>query len=82
MKMKLNEKGFTIIELLVVVAILCVAIPAFGLSIYGLYLAFSASILLGIIALVIEPSPLVFGVAMLFGKNVPEIIQNWANFPI
>ena len=82
MKQLKNEKGFTIIELVVVLAILSVGVIAIGTSIYGLYLAFSASIILGIIALVIEPSPFVFGVCMIFGKNVPEAIQNWANFPI
>lgn len=82
MKMLRNEKGFTVIELMIVLVVLCIFLPAVGLSIYGLYLAFSASILLGIVALIIEPSPLVFGIAMLFGKNIPEIIQTWINFPI
>ena len=38
----------------------------FATSLYGLYLAFSASIILGIVILVIEPLPLLFGALMLF----------------
>lgn len=66
----------------IILVVLFILIIPFGIIIYGLYLAFSASILLGIIAFVVEPSPFVFGVAMLFGKNLPMIIQNWINFPI
>lgn len=51
-----------------------------GLSLYGLYLAFSASIILGIIALIVEPSPLIFGIAMFFfSKNLPEVIMTFLN---
>jgi len=53
-------------------------IAAFGISIYGLVLAFSASIGLGILAFFIEPSPLIFGLVMIFGGvNLPEKIMNW-----
>lgn len=46
-----------------------------AMTIYGLYLAFSASIVLGIIALIVEPSPLIFGLVMFFfSKNLPEMI--------
>ena len=49
-----------------------------GISIYGLVLAFSASIGLGILAFFIEPSPLIFGLVMLFGGvNLPEKIMKW-----
>jgi len=49
-----------------------------GLSLYGLYLAFSASIILGILAFVVEPSPLVFGIAMFFfDKDLPQLIMNF-----
>ena len=34
-------------------------------SIYGIYLAFSASIILGIVVLFIEPMPLIIGLVML-----------------
>jgi prepilin-type N-terminal cleavage/methylation domain-containing protein len=76
-----NNKGFTLIELLIVMAIVCMIIPCIGISIYGLVLAFKASILLGIIAFIVEPSPFVFGICGLFGKNLPEAIQAWANLP-
>jgi hypothetical protein len=71
-------KGFTTIELIFAVLIIGIV----GVSVYGLVLAFKASIILGIIALIVEPSPLVFGMAALYGTNVPEAIQNWINFPV
>lgn len=53
-------------------------IASLGLTIYGAYLAFTASILLGIVALFVEPAPLVFGAAMLFWKvNLPVMIVAW-----
>jgi len=47
-------------------------------TVYGLYLAFSASILLGIIVLVIEPSPLIIGLVMLlFHKNLAQMLLDF-----
>lgn len=48
--------------------LLVVAVWAIGIvgTIVGLYLAFSASILLGIIVLLVEPAPLVIGLVYLF----------------
>ena len=56
---------------------ICFALFMLGMSVYGLYLAFSASIILGIIAFFVEPSPLIFGLVMFFfDKNLPlEIIE-------
>lgn len=49
-----------------------------GLAIYGLVLAFSASVVLGVLALFIQPSPLIFGICMFFfQKNLPEMIIQW-----
>ena len=60
--------------------VIALAVLAFGLSIYGIILAFSASIILGILCLFLEPSPLVFGAAMFFfDKNLPEAIMNYLN---
>lgn len=80
--MKKIEAVFGGVGILAGLAIICLIIGAAGLSIYGVYLAFSASIILGIITLFVQPSPFVFGVCAAFGKNIPEIIQAWANFPI
>lgn len=47
---------------------------------YGIYLAFSASILLGIIVFLVEPSPLVIGLVMLFfHKNLAQMIIDFLN---
>lgn len=49
-----------------------------GISIYGLYLAFSASIALGIIALIVEPSPFIIGLLMIFvDYNLPQAIIDY-----
>ena len=45
------------------------------LTVYGLYLAFSASIVLGIIAFIVEPSQLIFGLVMFFfHKNLAQML--------
>lgn len=47
-------------------------------TVYGLYLAFSASILLGVVVLIVEPSPLVIGTVMLlFHKNLAQLIIDY-----
>jgi hypothetical protein len=47
----------------------------FGMAVYGVYLAFSASILLGIICLFLSPAYSVFGFLMIFfGINLPALI--------
>ena len=53
---------------LIVVAFICFIFYA---SFLGLYLAFSASALLGIIVLIVEPAPLVIGLwSIFFGVNL------------
>ena len=48
---------------------------ALAMAIYGLYLAFSASIILGIIVLLVEPSPLLIGLVMVFfHKNLAQML--------
>jgi hypothetical protein len=48
----------------------CFILFALGL---GLYLAFSASVLLGIVVLIVEPAPLVIGLwYIFFGVNLAE----------
>ena len=48
------------------------------LTIYGLYLAFSASIVLGVLVLLVEPSPLILGVLAFFGH--PEVAHKIATW--
>ena len=51
-----------------VVAFICLVVYA---SILGLYLAFQASVLLGIVVLIVEPAPLVIGLwSIFFGVNL------------
>lgn len=77
-----NEKGFTVVELVVAIFLCSIIIPGIGISIYGAVLAFKASIILGVIVLIVEPSPFVIGLCAIFGKDVAGAIQNWINFPI
>jgi hypothetical protein len=54
------------------VAFICLVVYA---SLLGLYLAFSASVLLGFAVLIVEPAPLVIGIASIFwGVNLAERI--------
>lgn len=51
-------------------------------SFYGAYLAFKASIILGIVALVVEPSPAVIGwIAILGRSDVCQKIAAWLHLP-
>lgn len=64
------------------ITILTIAVVSLGLTVYGLYLAFSASIILGIVVLVLEPTPLVLAVIALVAKpDVCEAIAKWLNLP-
>lgn len=47
-------------------------------TIYGLYLAFSASIILGVIVLIVEPLPLILGIIGAFGH--PEVARRIAEW--
>lgn len=55
----------------------------FGVSCYGLYCAFSASIILGFCVLFLEPAPLILGLVHLF-TNIDLVgeIVTWLNLPI
>jgi hypothetical protein len=65
--------GASFAILFIVFSLICVA-----LTVHGLYLAFSASIILGIVAFFVEPAPLIFSlVYLVWGKNLPEMIVKW-----
>lgn len=52
-----------------------VCLGLIGAAVYGIYLAFSASILLGVIVLFVQPSPLIIGLVMLFfHKNLAQML--------
>lgn len=50
-----------------IVFLIALALGPLALSFWGIYLAFKASVLLGIIVLIMEPSPFILGVCALFG---------------
>lgn len=59
-----------------------VIVLIFGPGIYGLYLAFKASIILGIAVFIIQPSPSILGWIAIFGH--PEVCQKlatWLHLP-
>lgn len=61
-----------------ILATLCFAGLLIGCTIYGLYLAFSASIILGFVVLLIEPSPLIIGLVMfVWHKNLAQMIIDY-----
>ena len=48
-------------------------------SLYGIYLAFSASIVLGILVLISSPSPFIIGLLIIFFNfNLPQIVVDYA----
>ena len=62
---------------LLLIAQLLFVLSVLGLSIYGLGLAFQASVVLGIAALFLEPAPLILGLAALCGH--PELARTIAS---
>lgn len=54
------------------------ALVPFGLSIYGLILAFQAGIVLGVLVFIVEPAPFILGLIALFGHaDVAQKIADW-----
>ena len=77
-----NRSRMTNIPKVMAIVILCIALISLGLTAYGLYLAFSASIILGIVVLIAEPTPLILAVVALTAKpDVCEAIAKWLNLP-
>lgn len=49
-----------------------------GLTVYGIYLAFCASLILGVATLCIPPAALIFGVVQFFlHTNLPVMVVQW-----
>ena len=54
------------------------ALIAIGFWFYGLSLAFSASIVLGVIVLLLPPAPAILGLIGCFGNpDICEVIAKW-----
>lgn len=68
-------KSFII--LFIILFQVALALSGIGLSIYGLVLAFKASVVLGVIVLVVEPSPLVLGLVGVFRPDVAQQLAHW-----
>lgn len=66
-----------IVGMFIFVAIWVMAIIS---TVYGIYLAFSASIILGFVVLLVEPSPLIIGLVMMFfHKNLAQMLLDFLN---
>jgi hypothetical protein len=71
-------KSTLVAELTKIVFLAAFVVGAFGIFIYGLYLAFSASAVLGLISLLVEPSAFVFGLVYLVtGTNLAQQIVHY-----
>jgi hypothetical protein len=78
-----NEKGYTGLEL--ATAIGCLAFMAFVVvaMVKGLMLAFQASILLGVIALFLPPTPTVIAVIAWCGHpEMCKVVAAWLKLPL
>lgn len=70
-------KELTAITGIIAVVALFIAIIV-GPIVYGIYLAFSASLILGLIVLILEPSAAAIGWIAIFGH--PEVAQQLAHW--
>lgn len=73
--------GFGAVGIAIYIAV-CFAFAGFMIyaAVYGLYLAFSASVLLGIICFFVQPSPSLIGLVMIFfHKNLAQMIMEFLN---
>lgn len=73
-------------ELLGILFVIGVVLSIVGIFIfptfYGLYLAFKAPIILGILVLIVEPTPAVLGWLAIFGhSDIPAKLAAWMNLP-
>jgi hypothetical protein len=73
--MKTSEDVMAGMGVLAALIYIGIALGMLGLTIYGIYLAFCASIILGIIVFFTPPSGLIIGACQfLFGKDLAFII--------
>ena len=73
-----DMSGTEVIGLILLVAYFAVIVGLLGLTLYGIYLGFCASIILGIIMIFLEPSGLVVGaVYVFFGKDLAAMLIQW-----
>jgi len=76
--MKALIKGLASLGVIGYVAIVGIFLFTVCAVLYGIYLAFCASILLGILVLLVEPSPLVIGLVMIFfHKNLAQMLVDF-----
>ncbi len=70
------------LPLIFLLFVIVIAVCLLVLTVYGVYLAFSASIILGVIVLILEPSPLIIALVTLFLKpDLCQTIVKWLNIP-
>lgn len=75
-------KRFINVELILFLVATALCLGLIGPSIYGLVLAFRASILLGIIVLIVQPSPFILGVIALSGHAEASVkLAQWMHLP-
>lgn len=66
------------VQLFLMLAYLAFVFCSVGFSIYGVYLAFCASVILGIITLFVPPAAFAFGaIQLFFHTNLPNMILEW-----
>jgi hypothetical protein len=72
------KSGFIIGVVLLWLFYFCLAALGIGLGFYGVYLAFCASVILGVVTLFFPPASLSFGVIQFFfNVNLPAMIVQW-----
>lgn len=74
----MRQNNYSSLGALLILLALLLVLGSFAVSIYGLYLAFSASIILGLIVLFVEPSPFILGLVMLvWNKDLAQALIDW-----
>ncbi|GEM_PF-2961970 len=72
-------------EVLLVIPVLVallLALAVFAVTVYGLYLAFRANVIFGIIVIFVHPAPLIIGVVkLLFGVDLAQKIVKFVTEP-
>jgi uncharacterized membrane protein YvlD (DUF360 family) len=72
------KNGLGVLVVLWYLFCLAIALCSFGFSIYGIYIAFCASVILGIATIFIAPAAVTFGVVQVFfHTNLPQMILDW-----
>lgn len=75
------KMAFCVIALVWGLLVTCGLIAILVFTLIGLWAGFAASLLLGLIVLIVEPVPLILGICVTFGNNWAPAVAEFLKLP-